>query len=179
MSEGVISSVEINFEANSYNLVDSNRLLTETTRQNGLGESYRGKQKNADQHVVTTSLNPNSTDAEQAKFYIDHFEREALRCSRSQHPNSVRRLDRGRYQAHYLYAVFEAADALAAGRETAVIRMTKKSEALRSDSASSKHNHIRASFLSSVLAVIPIEHYFSKPDQNYGTCMNEWRVLAA
>lgn len=174
MSEDVISSVEINFESNSYYLGNSNCLLTEATRQDGLGEAYRAKRKNTGQQVAITLLSSSSTETEQARCYIDHFEREPLRCSRSQHTNSVRRLDRGRYQAHYLYAVFETVDALASGRETAVIRSAKTPASLCGESPSSKPNDMRASFLSNVLPAIPMTHHFSKPDQIMGqACMHE------
>ncbi|NQZ07979.1 MAG: TOMM system kinase/cyclase fusion protein [Algicola sp.] len=81
--------------------------LFEKIGEGGFGRVYRAKQVNTGQIVAIKFLSL-STEFDEAKKqrYIERFERETLLCSRLQHPNIVRLLDKGRC-GDLLYAVFE------------------------------------------------------------------------
>lgn len=94
------------FNADNYHLL-------EKIGQGGFGEVYKARQCNTEQLVAIKflTLDASFTD-EKKRRYIDRFEREALLCSRLQHPNIVRLLDKGLCDDELLYAVFEYVDGM-------------------------------------------------------------------
>lgn len=86
--------------------------LFEKIGEGGFGLVYRAKQVNTGQ-IVAIKFIALDADFDEAKKqrYIERFERETLLCSRLQHPNIVRLLDKGR-SGDSLYAVFEYVEGL-------------------------------------------------------------------
>ncbi|WDE01600.1 TOMM system kinase/cyclase fusion protein [Thalassomonas actiniarum] len=79
--------------------------------QGGFGQVYLAKQLNTNQDVAIKFLSVSSDfDDAKKKRYIERFDRETLLCSRLQHPNIVRLLDKGCCHDNLLYAVFEYVD---------------------------------------------------------------------
>ncbi|WDE14268.1 protein kinase domain-containing protein [Thalassomonas haliotis] len=79
--------------------------------QGGFGQVYLAKQLNTNQDVAIKFLSVSSDfDEAKKKRYIERFDRETLLCSRLQHPNIVRLLDKGCCHDNLLYAVFEYVD---------------------------------------------------------------------
>lgn len=82
--------------------------LLEKIGQGGFGEVYRAIQINTGQPVAIKFLTLNSDfDEEKRRRYIERFDRETSLCSRLQHPNIVRLLDKGICDQDLVYAVFE------------------------------------------------------------------------
>lgn len=99
-----ISSVESRFHSDNYELI-------EKIGEGGFGQIYKAKQLNTNQLVAIKFLTlSNEFDSAKRRRYIERFERETLLCSRLQHPNVVRLLDKGICDDGLLYAVFEYVD---------------------------------------------------------------------
>jgi len=84
--------------------------LLEKIGQGGFSQVFKARLKNTKQIVAIKflSIGPNFDD-HKTKRYIERFERETLICSRLQHANIVRLLDKGQYEDQ-LFAVFEFVD---------------------------------------------------------------------
>ncbi len=81
--------------------------LFEKIGEGGFGRVFRAKQLNTGQLVAIKFMSLDSLfDAATKKRYIERFERETQLCSRLQHPNIVRLLDKGQCNELF-YAVFE------------------------------------------------------------------------
>ncbi|WP_281557605.1 TOMM system kinase/cyclase fusion protein [Thalassomonas sp. RHCl1] len=95
---------ELGFVSDAYRLVRK-------IGQGGFGQVYLAKQLNTNQDVAIKFLSVSSDfDEAKKKRYIERFDRETLLCSRLQHPNIVRLLDKGCCHDNLLYAVFEYVD---------------------------------------------------------------------
>lgn len=106
MSEETTLNAELNFDSDAYDLI-------EPIGRGGFGQVYKARNKNTDQFVAIKFLTLNSDfDLDKKTRYIKRFEREAMLCSRLQHPNIVRLLDKGQCEGDLLYAVFEYVDGL-------------------------------------------------------------------
>lgn len=82
-------------------------VLCEKIGEGGFGRVYRAKQVNTNQIVAIKFMSVgHDLDDKTKKRYIERFEREALLCSRLQHPNIVRLLDKGQCNGLF-YAVYE------------------------------------------------------------------------
>jgi serine/threonine protein kinase len=87
--------------------------LFEQIGEGGFGHVYRAQQINTGQIVAIKFLAVNAEfDTAKKTRYIERFERETLLCSRLQHPNIVRLLDKGRCNDDLLYTVFEYVEGL-------------------------------------------------------------------
>ncbi|MBB1486376.1 TOMM system kinase/cyclase fusion protein [Oceanospirillum sediminis] len=85
--------------------------LEQKIGEGGFGSVYRAKHVNTGQIVAIKFLSLKTDFAEdKKKRYIERFERETQLCSRLQHPNIVRLLDKGCCNNNLLYAVFEYID---------------------------------------------------------------------
>ncbi len=94
-------AIREHFESSAYELL-------EVIGEGGFGRVYRAQQANTGQIVAIKFLSVSSEyDDAKKKRYIERFERETQLCSRLQHPNIVRLLDKGRFDDDQLYAVFE------------------------------------------------------------------------
>jgi TOMM system kinase/cyclase fusion protein len=98
------STIESRFVSDAYQ-------LDEKIGQGGFGQVYKARQLNTDQQVAIKflTLGEEFDDAKKRR-YIERFERETHLCSRLQHPNIVRLLDKGICDDDLLYAVFEYVD---------------------------------------------------------------------
>lgn len=84
--------------------------LFEKVGEGGFGYVYRAKQVNTGQIVAIKFIRfSDEFDEIKKQRYAERFERETLICSRLQHPNIVRLLDKGRSD-DLLYAVLEYVD---------------------------------------------------------------------
>ncbi|WP_051227853.1 TOMM system kinase/cyclase fusion protein [Oceanospirillum beijerinckii] len=93
-----------NFDSPAYKLL-------EKIGEGGFGCVYKATQINTGQAVAIKFLVMDPEfDEPKKKRYIERFERETLLCSRLEHPNIVRLLDKGRGKNDLLYAVFEYVD---------------------------------------------------------------------
>lgn len=89
------------FQSENYQLLDK-------IGQGGFGQVYRATQVNTGQTVAIKFLSLNSDfDEEKRRRHIERFHRETELCSRLQHPNIVRLLDKGECDEDLVYAVFE------------------------------------------------------------------------
>ncbi len=96
-------------EMGSYFRSDEYELLGKIG-QGGFGHVYKARRLNTDQIVAIKFLIQNPEfNANKKRRYIQRFERETQLCSRLQHPNIVRLIDKGRCD-DLLYAVFEYVD---------------------------------------------------------------------
>lgn len=93
--------IKEHFDSSAYEIL-------EMIGKGGFGRVYRAQQANTGQIVAIKFLSVSSEyDDAKKKRYIERFERETQLCSRLQHPNIVRLLDKGRFDDDQLYAVFE------------------------------------------------------------------------
>lgn len=101
----------VNYDAITRKFDSSAYELLEKIGEGGFGSVYRAKQVNTDQIVAIKFLviSPEFDETKKQR-YIERFEREALLCSKLEHPNIVRLLDKGRCKDDLLYAVFEYVD---------------------------------------------------------------------
>lgn len=95
------------------NFHSDNYRLLEKIGEGGFGQVYKAEQRNTGQTVAIKflALNP-EFNQDKRRRYIERFERECHLCSRLQHPNIVRLLDKGIFGDELLYAVFEFVDGL-------------------------------------------------------------------
>lgn len=95
------TTISHRFFADNYQLLDK-------IGQGGFGQVYRATQVNTGQTVAIKFLSLNSDlDEEKRRRCIERFHRETELCSRLQHPNIVRLLDKGVCDEDLVYAVFE------------------------------------------------------------------------
>jgi TOMM system kinase/cyclase fusion protein len=82
--------------------------LHEKIGQGGFGQVYKATQLNTGQTVAIKFLTLDSdSDEQRQQRNIERFHRETSLCSRLQHPNIVRLLDKGVCDQDLVYAVFE------------------------------------------------------------------------
>lgn len=101
----------VSYDAITKNFNSSAYELLEKIGEGGFGSVYKAKQLTTGQIVAIKflAISPDFDEAKK-KRYIERFERETLLCSRLQHPNIVRLLDKGQGDNDLLYAVFEYVD---------------------------------------------------------------------
>jgi TOMM system kinase/cyclase fusion protein len=94
------SQKEINFKSKTYT-------LTGKIGEGGFGVVYKAINNKTQQFVAIKLLRLGAELSTEQRFrHIRRFERETLLCSKLQHPNIVRLLDRGQYDK-FVFAVFE------------------------------------------------------------------------
>jgi len=82
-------------------------ILTNKIGEGGFCDVYKAINKKTEQFVAIKMLSlPPELSIEKRQRYIQRFNRETLLCSKLQHPNIVRLLDKGEYQRG-VFAVFE------------------------------------------------------------------------
>ncbi|CCQ09684.1 Adenylate cyclase [Pseudoalteromonas luteoviolacea B = ATCC 29581] len=89
----------------------SNYDLLEKIGEGGFGKVFKAFQRNTGQTVAikVLVLDPHLEPVSHSR-YIERFHRETALCSKLNHPNIVRLLDKGQCSEHLLFAVFEYVD---------------------------------------------------------------------